>query len=208
MAINVSATGSPDRLSRPLIDRYWSAGGDRGMLRAVVLAFAGVALLTLSAKISVPFYPVPMTMQTLALPLIGAAYGWRLGVATVLLYLAHGLLGVPVFAGAFAGPAYVAGPTAGFLAGFIAFVGIVGYAVERGAARSIIGLTGVIVAAKVILFALGGLWLAQFAVLANGTVGTGFARTWTVIQGLLLGDLLKTGVAVALIVLFAKKTEA
>jgi biotin transport system substrate-specific component len=189
----------------PLVDRLWATDGNPA-LRMLVLAVVGVALLTLSAKVQVPFYPVPMTLQTLVLPLIGAAYGWRLGVATVLLYLAQGLMGLPVFAGAVAGPAYVAGPTGGFLAGFAILTGLVGYAVEKGAARSILGLTGVILAGKVVLFALGILWLAQFATLANGGTGIGFERAWGVIQGFLLGDLLKTGIAVALIAVFARKT--
>jgi biotin transport system substrate-specific component len=191
----------------PLMDRVWAVG-EQKLLRQIVLAFAGVALLALSAKIQVPFYPVPMTMQTLALPLIAAAYGWRLGVATVLLYLAHGAMGAPVFAGPFAGPAYMMGPTGGFLAGFVAFTAIVGYGVEKGAARSLLPLTGVILLGKVVLFALGGLWLAQFAALANGGTGVGVARAWTVIQGFLLGDLLKTGIAVAMILVLARKVEA
>jgi biotin transport system substrate-specific component len=181
--------------SAPLVDRLWAPTADRRVIRNIVLALAGVALLALSAKIKVPFYPVPMTMQTLALPLIAAAYGWRLGVATVLLYLAHGLMGVPVFAGPAAGPAYIMGPTAGFLAGFVAFVAIIGFAVERGAARSIVLITGVILAAKVVLFTMGGVWLAQFATLADGSVGNGAAKTWAVIQGLIPGDLLKTAIA-------------
>jgi biotin transport system substrate-specific component len=189
------------------MDRVWAVG-EQKLLRQMVLAFAGVALLALSAKIQVPFYPVPMTMQTLALPLIAAAYGWRLGVATVLLYLVHGLMGAPVFAGPFAGPAYMMGPTGGFLAGFVVFTAIVGYGVEKGAARSLLSLTGLILLGKVMLFALGGLWLAQFAALANGGTGVGFARAWTVIQGFLLGDLLKTGIAVAMIFVLARKTEA
>ena len=194
-------------VSEQLVDRIWAVG-EQKLLRQIALAFAGVALLTLSAKIQVPFYPVPMTMQTLALPLIGAAFGWRLGVATVLLYLAHGLMGAPVFAGPFAGPAYMMGPTGGFLAGFVAFTAIVGYGVEKGAARSIVPFTGLVLLGKVVLFALGGLWLAQFAALANGGTGVGFDRAWTIIQGFLLGDLLKTALAVGLIAVLAKKTSA
>jgi biotin transport system substrate-specific component len=189
----------------PLVDRLWAPSADHRLIRNIVLAFVGVALLALSAKIKVPFYPVPMTMQTLALPVIAAAYGWRLGVATVVLYLAHGLMGVPVFAGPSAGPAYVMGPTAGFLAGFVAFVAIIGFAVERGAARSIVTITGVILAAKVVLFTLGGVWLAQFATLADGSIGNGFAKTWLVIQGLIPGDLLKTAIAAGVIYAMARR---
>src|SRR3954447_17864178 len=88
-------------------------------LRALVLTATGAALLTLSAKIQVPFAPVPMTMQTLVVLMIGAAYGWRRGGAAGALYLAGGAAGLPVCAGAAAGPAYLAGPTGGFLAGFL-----------------------------------------------------------------------------------------
>jgi biotin transport system substrate-specific component len=117
-------------------------------------------------------------------------------------------MGAPVFAGPFAGPAYMMGPTGGFLAGFVAFTAIVGFGVEKGAARSILPLTGLILLGKVVLFALGGLWLAQFAALANGATGVGFDRAWVVIQGFLLGDLLKTALAVGLIAVLAKKTTA
>jgi len=101
-----------------------------GLVILVVLLFlrtwsatviAGTALLTISAKIKVPFYPVPMTLQTFAVMAIAAAYGMRLGVATVLAYLAEGAFGLPVFAGTpgGSGPAYFLGPTGGFLAGFV-----------------------------------------------------------------------------------------
>jgi biotin transport system substrate-specific component len=191
----------------PLVDRIWAVG-EHKLLRHVVLAFVGVALLTLSAKIQVPFYPVPMTLQTLVIPLIGAAYGWRLGVATVLLYFAHGLFGAPVFAGMTSGPGYFMGPTGGFLAGFIALVGIVGYGVEKGAARSVLSLTGVVLLGKVVLFALGLFWLAQFATMASGAVGVGYSRAFFgAVQPFILGDLLKTGIAVALIAMFARKVR-
>ena len=90
----------------------------QSMLRSVVLAILGAALLTLSAKIKVPFYPVPMTLQTLALAVLAASFGARLAVATVLLYLAEGLAGLPVFTNtppAAAGLAYMIGPTGGCL---------------------------------------------------------------------------------------------
>ena len=191
----------------PLVDRLWAVG-EQKLLRSIVLAFVGVAALAISAKIQVPFYPVPMTMQTLVIPLIGAAYGWRLGVMTVLLYFAHGLLGAPVFAGVSSGPAYFMGPTGGFLAGFIALVGIVGYGVEKGAARSVLSLTGVILLGKAVLFGLGLFWLAQFATMASGAVGIGYSRAFFgAVQPFILGDLLKTGIAVALIVVFARKVN-
>jgi biotin transport system substrate-specific component len=192
----------------PLVDRFWAVGEGAGLLRPVILAAAGVMLLTLSAKLQVPFYPVPMTLQTLVVLLIGAAYGWRLGAATVALYLAQGLLGAPVFANtppAAAGPLYFMGPTAGFLIGFVASAAIVGLAVEKGLARSPILLAGAVIAAQAAVFALGFLWLAQFATLASGATGVGAAKAWTVVQAFLLGDLLKAAIAVALVTAFDRK---
>jgi biotin transport system substrate-specific component len=185
----------------PLIDRVWAAG-ERDILRQAALAFAGVVLLTLSAKLQVPFYPVPMTLQTLVVLLIGAAYGWRLGAATVALYLLHGFLGAPVFANtppAAAGPLYFMGPTAGFLLGFIASAAIAGLAVERGLARSPLLLASALLLAQATVFLLGTLWLAYFATLANGASGVGFARAVTVVETFLLGDLLKTAIATAVV---------
>ena len=96
-----------------LADRLWPAAGNR-VLRSVLLALAGSLLLWASAKVQVPFYPVPMTLQTAVVLLIGVAYGWRLGAATVLLYLAEGAVGLPVFAGTperGIGLAYMVGPS-------------------------------------------------------------------------------------------------
>src|SRR5947209_549651 len=104
-----------------LIAALWPAGASAG-LRFAVLAGLGSLALTLSAKLQVPFYPVPMTMQSLVVLLIGLGFGWRLGTATVLLYLAEGLAGLPVFAGTpekGIGLAYMMGPTGGYLAGFV-----------------------------------------------------------------------------------------
>ncbi len=193
----------------PLIDRLWTAGGDHRLLRNLVLAAAGVALLTLTAKLRVPFYPVPMTMQTLAVLLIGAAYGWRLGAATVLLYLAHGFFGAPVFTNPLpaAGPMYFVGPTAGFLVAFVASAAIAGLAVERGLARSLPLLFGAFLLAQAVVFVAGFLWLAYFAVLGSGATGLGVARTWAVaIQPFLLGDLLKTAIAAGIVAAAARRS--
>ena len=84
----------------------------------IVLAIAGSALLAVSAKAQIPFWPVPMTMQTFVVLVIGMAYGARLGVATLGLYLAEGAIGLPVFATG-SGLGYLIGPTGGYLAGFV-----------------------------------------------------------------------------------------
>jgi len=172
------------------------------ILRAALMMLAGVALLTLSAKVRVPFYPVPMTLQSLTVLLIGAAYGSRLGVATVLAYFTAGLFGMPVFTNTpplLAGPAYFAGPTGGFLAGFLISAFVAGYAVERGLARRPVLLFSAMLAGQAAMFSLGFAWLAQFAMLANGSVGLGVEKAFTLaIQPFLIGDLVKTMLAAAL----------
>ena len=92
------------------------------LLKYLFLALLGSIILAVSSKIKIPFYPVPMTMQTFVVLLIGIAFGWRLGVATVLLYLFEGIIGLPVFSGTpekGLGLIYFTGPTMGYLLGFI-----------------------------------------------------------------------------------------
>ena len=132
--------------------------------RAVLLALVGSAVLTLSARLSVPFWPVPMTMQSLAVLLIGAGFGLRLGVATVALYLIEGAVGLPVFAGTpmhGLGLAYMMGPTGGYLAGFLVAAALVGFFAERGADRSVPKLLGAMTAGHLVLFGFGYAWLAH-----------------------------------------------
>jgi len=105
-----------------------------GSLALKALAvLTGTALLTLSSYIQVPMFPVPMTMQTLAVTVIGALYGWRLGALTVLAWLGTALAGAPVLAGDhLTGPAAFISPTAGYLAAFPLAAAITGYLAERG----------------------------------------------------------------------------
>lgn len=136
-------------------------GEDRaGFATQVLLALAATGLLAVSAKVQVPFWPVPMTMQSLVVLVIGAAFGWRLGAVTVLAYLAEGAMGLPVFAGAAAGPAYIAGPTGGYLAGFVLAAAITGFLAEKGYTRSVPGALAVMAIGHVVLFVPGYLWLA------------------------------------------------
>ena len=106
------------------------------------LALGGSLLLAISAKVQVPFYPVPLTLQTLVVLLLGATLGARLAAASVALYLIEGLAGLPVFAGAVAGPVYMAGPTGGFLVGFLAAAALIGFAADRRWDRTWIRLLG------------------------------------------------------------------
>src|SRR6202049_4350183 len=123
----------------PLAEVLWPdrAEGVSGVLRSAVLIALGTALLTLSAKVNLPLPYVPMTLQTLVVLMLGAAYGGRLGAATVIVYLTEGAIGLPVFAGPVGGLAPFMGPTAGYLAGFVAAAIITGWLSERGWDRSV-----------------------------------------------------------------------
>ena len=99
------------------------------LTKYVFFALIGSIILAISSKIKIPFYPVPMTMQTLVILMIGISFGWKLGLATVSLYLFEGLIGLPVFSGTpekGIGLIYFTGPTMGYLLGFLVAVYISG----------------------------------------------------------------------------------
>jgi len=92
------------------------------ILKYIFIALIGSIILAISSKVKIPFYPVPMTMQTLVVLMIGVAFGWKLGLATVSLYLFEGIIGLPVFSGTpekGVGLIYFTGPTMGYLIGFL-----------------------------------------------------------------------------------------
>jgi biotin transport system substrate-specific component len=155
------------------------------------LALGGSLLLAVSAKVQVPFYPVPLTLQTLVVLLLGATLGARLAAASVALYLVEGLAGLPVFAGAVAGPVYMAGPTGGFLVGFLAAAALIGFAADRRWDRSWIGLLASLSLGHAVVFAFGFLWLAQL-VGAQKAFAAGVAP-------FALATVIKTLLAVALV---------
>ena len=126
----------------------------------LLAVLAGIALLTASAHIKIPFYPVPLTMQTLIVLGIGMTYGVRLGGATLLGYLAAGFIGLPVFAGG-AGMAYMMGPTGGYLAGFFASAVVLGALAERGWTRSWVTAAAAMLMGNVIIYLLGVGWLTS-----------------------------------------------
>jgi|SRR5271165_1838809 len=147
-------------LDATLIATLWPARRNARLVRDAALAVCGALALAVSAKIQVPFYPVPMTLQTLAVLVLGAAFGARLGAAAVALYLVEGLFGAPVFAGAVAGPAYMAGPTGGYLVGFLAAAVLIGLLAERGWDRSWPRLLAAMTIGHAVIFAFGFAWLA------------------------------------------------
>ena len=100
------------------------------IIKNLLIIFLSSLLITISAKIKIPFYPVPMTMQTFVVMLVGITFGWKIGVATISLYLFEGIIGLPVFAGTpekGIGLTYFVGPTMGYLVGFIFATFIAGY---------------------------------------------------------------------------------
>ena len=188
--------------SRALATAFWPRNVNHAA-RAVVLVLVGTAILAISAKIKVPFWPVPMTLQTLAVLLIGAAYGSRLAVATVVAYIAEGMLGLPVFTNtppAVAGPLYMLGPTAGFIMSWVLVAAIVGFATDRGWDRSALRLGAAMLVAVVVQFACGFAWLAWFAALPNGAAGIGAAHAFAGgVAPFILGDTLKVVLAALVI---------
>ena len=103
----------------------------QSLLTRALMVLGGSAFIALAAQVSVPMIPVPMTLQTLAVMLVGFTFGARMGAATLLAYLAEGAMGLPVFAQGMNGIAFF-GPTAGFLIGFVAMAAITGFAADRG----------------------------------------------------------------------------
>jgi biotin transport system substrate-specific component len=126
------------------------------------LALAGSLAITVAAKVQVPFWPVPMTLQTLAIFAIASAFGMRLAVATMGLYLLQGAAGFPVFAGTpekGIGLLYMAGPTGGYLLGFLAMAAIAGWAADRGWSRNPLKLGAAMLAGEAVMLVMGALWL-------------------------------------------------
>jgi biotin transport system substrate-specific component len=169
----------------------WPQQAASRIARLAALSIGGALALALSAKAQVPFYPVPMTLQTLAVLAIGATFGARLAAVTVLLYLGEGLTGLQVFADSAAGPAYMAGPTGGYLAGFLVAATLVGWLAERGWDRSLSRLLGAMVLGSLVIYGCGFAWLATLI---------GAQKAWLFgVQPFLLGDALKTLLAWALV---------
>ena len=151
-----------DTARETLIDQLWPSSQLPNYVRATLLAIVGTALLWLSAKIQVPFWPVPMTMQTFVVLTLGMALGWRLAGATLLLYLAEGTIGLPVFAGTpekGIGLAYMLGGTGGYLIGFLIGAVVCGYLAERGWDRRVITTVSAMLIGNVLIYVPGLLWL-------------------------------------------------
>lgn len=164
-------------------------------VKQVLLVLAGIIVLTIAAKIRIPMWPVPITMQTFAVLTIGATFGARLGLITLLGYLALGAAGVAVFAGDASGLAYIAGPTGGYLLGFAVAAMVMGMLARRGWDKSVSGMAAAMLAGTATIYGFGLLWMSYLFLADKGAM-------WVFQYGMgnfLVGDALKLVLA-ALIV--------
>jgi biotin transport system substrate-specific component len=181
--------------SLTLANALWPArNASLPALRAAALMMFGTVALWLSAKIQVPLWPVPVTMQTFVVLTLGIAYGWRLAGATMLLYLAEGAVGLPVFAGTWeegGGIHHLAGPTAGYLIGFVVAASVAGRLAERGWDRSPVTAAAAMILGNLVIYGLGLAWL-------GAQIGYGPAIQHGLLP-FLVGDALKVALGAALL---------
>lgn len=157
------------------------AGGSLAKKSAIVVA--GSLFMAAMTQISVPFFPVPMTLQTLAVMLIGVTFGFRMATATIALYLLEGVAGLPVFSNFGSGFAKLLGPTGGYLIGFLVAAAAMSYLADRGITRGWTGMIAALIVGEVIIMALGFAWLATLI---------GAEKAWLGgVVPFLLGDALK-----------------
>ena len=189
----MAASGADD----VLIDRI---GGNEGAAlwakRALAVAL-GVAAMAVLAKVKVPLWPspVPITMQTFGVLLIGAGYGARLGLATMAAYLAVGAIGYDVFTSSSAenaGLAYMLGGTGGYLFGYLLAVLALGAVARRGWDRGVLAMAGGMLLASLLIYLPGVLWLRQFAESWAQTFAWG-------VTPFLIGDAMKLALAALLV---------
>jgi biotin transport system substrate-specific component len=162
-----------------------------------LLAVLGSVAIGVAAQFQIPFYPVPVTLQTLAVLIVGGAFGARLGAATVLLYIVEGVAGIPLFAGGTAGPAVLAGPTGGYLWGFVVAAALVGWLAERGFDRKASTMLIATFLGAAILYVPGIAWLTSW-LMQTKTMEFGTALQAALVGGLypfILGDVVKAAIA-------------
>jgi biotin transport system substrate-specific component len=186
-----------------LASRMWPQSTSSNLLRNIVLAVAGSLLVAAAAQITVPMWPVPMTLQTMAVLAVAAAYGARLGAATLGLYALEGAVGLPFFAGGKSGIAdakldyFLPAGSMGYVVGFIIAAWLVGKLVESGWASTLFKSAIATLAGAVVLYVPGLIWLAIWAAKTQGmdaTAAMQAAINWG-LTPFLLGDAVKAVVA-------------
>jgi len=186
-----------------LMNVIWPEAGTNkalDILRLITISVIGSLLLTVSAKIQVPFYPVPMTMQTFVVLAMAMALGPRLAVAALTLYLAEGAMGLPVFSGTpekGLGLAYIFGPTGGYLLGFVFATLIVGKLAEKGWDRNFAGTATAMLIGNMAIYVPGILWLGSLLGWDKPVLEWG-------LYPFLYGDLAKLALATAILPLVWK----
>lgn len=171
------------------------AARNPGWLRQLALVLGGTVALSASSYISIPFWPVPVTMQTFAVLMVGALYGWRLGGITVLAWLLEAALGMPVLAGGKGGIAPFIGPTAGYLFAFPVGAMLMGWLAARGwnGAHPLRAFWAMLLCTTLIVL-LGGAWLSALI---------GPAKGWQLgVLPFLIGDVLKSAMGAATLALW------
>jgi len=177
------------------------AAGGAHWLRQAALVLVGTGVLTASSYISIPMVPVPVSMQTFAVLMVGALYGWRLGGITVLAWLLEAALGMPVLAGGKGGLAPFVGPTAGYLFAFPVGAVLMGWLAARGfdGARPVRAFGAMLLCTTLIL-AIGALWLGAMI---------GAAKGWALgVAPFLIGDVVKSVLGAASLVLWSTARKA
>lgn len=166
-------------------------------MQAALLLF-GTGVLALASQISVPMVPVPITMQTFALTMIGVLYGWRLGALTVLAWLGEAMMGLPVLANGGGGLAPFVGPTAGYLVSFPIIAALAGYLATKGWTGSHVVKSFLAhLSANILCLAIGGAWLGY---LIGAEKGLALGVT-----PFILGAVLKSALAAALLLALARR---
>ncbi|MBU0581841.1 MAG: biotin transporter BioY [Alphaproteobacteria bacterium] len=180
--------------ARPLVSLALPEKGAARFAMQFGIALLGTLALTLSAKTKVMLGPVDLSLQTLVILLIAVSFGMRLGVATLLLYMAEGAMGFPVFQSTpekGIGIAYMLGSTGGYLAGFVVMAAIVGWAADRGLDRNPFKLFGVMLVAEAVMMAMGFAWLATLI---------GADKAWQFgVAPFVVPDLIKVALAAAIV---------
>lgn len=184
-----------------LVEAIGPTQGTAVLIKQAIMVILGVAALTLAAKIRVPMWPVPITLQTMAVLMIGTGFGLRLGLGTVLAYLGLGVVlayfgaSFTVFTGETATMAYFVGPTMGYLAGFAVAAGVMGWLAQRGWDRTYGKMALALLIGNAVIYAIGLPWMAYLFLADKGAM-------WVFQWGMgnfLVGDALKLVVAAMLI---------
>lgn len=181
--------------NKVLVEAVAPREGTQLLVKQAALVVLGIAVLAIAAKIKVPMWPVPITMGTFAVLTIGAAYGARLGLVTILGYMIIGALGFDVFAGSSAeayGLSYMMGGTGGYLLGYVMATVALGWFAQAGWDRSAVKMALAMLAGNVIIYVPGLIWLGMLYGWDKPILQWGLTP-------FLIGDALKLALAAALL---------